>query len=185
MKVVVKGVRNTLDTLKDLDNDVRKQVMKGLRKNANELRDEARGLVKGGQPLSGWKGWRGGYDSGAIQSGIKVTAAKRRKRNAKTVNVIGVENTTAAGVIWEVAGRKTSGKPPQFGVNPKTGWSYGNGVGFIQAIRRKSGVTASRLVWDAYDSPQAFDKSKARDDIIELVDKATQAAQNKLGVHGG
>lgn len=187
MKTVVeiKGIRNTLDVLKQLDKDVSKEVTKGLRDSANELRDEARGLVKGGQPLSGWKNWRGGYDSASIVSGIKTTTAKRRAKGTVVSNTMGVQNTSAAGVIWELAGRKTNGASPQFGINPKTGHSYGNGRGFVAKIRSASGKSASRLVWDAHDSPQGWNQQTAADDIMNLVNKATETAQKRLGELGG
>jgi len=185
VKVQVKGIRTTLNALKELDNDIYKDTLKGLRKSANTLRDESQGLVKDGQPLSGWKGWRGGYDANTIRGGIKVTTAKRRKRGTVVSNVMGVQNTTAAGVIWELAGRKSDGQPPRPGRNPKTGRTYGNGQGFVQKIREVSGKSASRLVWGAYDSPQDWNRDSEADKIIELVDKATRVAQAKLGAYRG
>ena len=185
MNVEVKGIRTTLDALKELDADVRKDVLKGLRSSANELRDEAQGLVKSGQPLSGWKGWRGGYDNNTIRGGIKVTTAKRRKKGTVISNVMGVQNTTAAGVIWELAGRKSDGAPPRAGINPKTGRSYGNGRGFVAKIRAESGQRASRLVWGAYDSPADWNKAESADQVIALVNKATEACQSKLGEYRG
>ena len=185
MNVEVKGIRTTLDALKELDADVRKDVLKGLRSSANELRDEAQGLVKSGQPLSGWKGWRGGYDNNTIRGGIKVTTAKRRKKGTVISNVMGVQNTTAAGVIWELAGRKSDGAPPREGINPKTGRSYGNGRGFVAKIRAESGQRASRLVWGAYDSPADWNKAESADQVIALVNKATEACQAKLGEYRG
>lgn len=185
MKVQVKGIRTTLNALKELDNDIYKDTLKGLRKSANTLRDESQGLVKDGQPLSGWKGWRGGYDANTIRGGIKVTTAKRRKRGTVVSNVMGVQNTTAAGVIWELAGRKSDGQPPRPGRNPRTGRTYGNGQSFVQKIRDVSGKSASRLVWGAYDSPQDWNRDSEADKIIELVDKATRVAQAKLGAYRG
>ena len=185
MNVEIKGIRTTLDALKELDSDVRKDVLQGLRASANELRNEAQGLVKAGQPLSGWKSWRGGYDNNAIRGGIKVTTAKRRKKGTVISNVMGVQNTTAAGVIWELAGRKSDGAAPRPGINPKTGWTYGNGRGFVAKIRAESGQRASRLVWGAYDSPADFNKAKSADQVIALVNKATEACQAKLGEFRG
>lgn len=185
MRVEVKGIRTTLAALKELDPEVNKEVTKGLRDVADDLRKESQGLVKEGQPLSGWKNWRGGYDAGTIRGGIKRTTAKRRKRGTVVSNAMAVTNTTAAGVIWELAGRKSDGAPPRPGINPKTGWTYGNGVGFVAKIRKESGQRASRTVWGAYDSPQEFNKDAAADQIVKLVDKATQAVQAKLGELGG
>lgn len=180
MGIQIKGIRNTLDVLKDLDNDLRLDVLKVLKGQADRLRNEARGMVDP-DGLSGWGGWRGGYNPGTIRGGIKTTTAKRRARGGIIVNVAGVENTTAAGVIWELAGRKTNGAPPRPGINPKTGWTYGNGVGFVNNIRSKSGRRASRLVWGAYDSPEDFNISNARTTIEAVAFHAAKVAQDKLG----
>lgn len=185
MRVEVKGIRTTLAALKELDPEVNKEVTKGLSRVADNLKREAQDMVEGGQPLSGWKGWRGGYNQDTIRGGIKRTTAKRRKRGTVVSNAMAVTNTTAAGAIWELAGRKTDGAPPRPGINPKTGWTYGNGVGFVNTIRRKSGQSASRLVWGAYDSPQKFNRITAAREIVELVDKATQSVQAKLGAYRG
>lgn len=184
LRVETKGFRNTLASLKQLDPDVNKEVTKTLRDSANELRGEAQGLVNP-QGLSGWKRWRGGYDATTIRGGIKTTTAKRRKRGTAVSNVIGVSNTTAAGVIWELAGRRSGGSPPRSGINPKTGWTYGNGVGFVNAIRNKSGRSASRLVWGAYDSREQWNADAQQNKLVEAVDKATQAVQRKLEALGG
>lgn len=185
MRVQIKGIRTTLDALKDLDNDVRKETLKGLRSSANSLRDEAQGLVREGQPLSGWKKWREGYDAGTIKGGIKPTTAKRRKRGTVVSNVMGVQNTTAAGVIWELAGRRSNGADPRAGKNPRTGRTYGNGRSFVEKIRQESGRSASRLVWGAFDSSEQWNAQDEADKIVALVDKATKVAQAKLGALGG
>lgn len=184
IRVETKGFRTTLAALKELDPEANKDVTKTLRASAKRLQNEARGLIDSAG-LSGWGNWRGGYDPTTISNGIKITTAKRRKRGTAVSNVIGVQNTTAAGVIWELAGRKTNGTPPRPGINPKTGYTYGNGVGFVAAIRSKSGKRASRLVWGAYDSPQEWSADTERELLIAAVDKACKATQAKLGALGG
>ena len=184
IRIETKGFRNTISSLKTLDPEANKELQKTLRTSANYLANEARGNVDD-RGLSGWKRWRGGYEPTAIKSGIKVTTAKRRKRGTAVSNVIGVANTTAAGVIWELAGRKTSGAPPRPGINPKTGWTYGNGAGMVAAIRRRSGKSASRIVWDAYDSASQWNVDGQRDVLVEAVDKATRVVQTKLEALGG
>lgn len=176
-----RGFRQTLDQLKDIDPALRKELFTKLRKSAKDLQTEAKGYVDS-QGLSGWKNWRGGYDPGTITGGIKITRAKRRKRGTIVSNVIGVENTTAAGVIWELAGRRSNGKQPQTGINPKTGHSYGNGVGFVQAIRNKSGQRASRIVWGAWDSRSGFHIDKERDELEKAIERATRKIESQLGV---
>jgi hypothetical protein len=176
-----RGFRETLDQLKDIDPELRKELFAKLRKSAKNLQDEARDYVDS-EGLSGWKGWRGGYDAGAIGKGIKITRAKRRKRGTIQSNVIGVENTTAAGVIWELAGRRSNGAPPRPGINPRTGHSYGNGVGFVQAIRSKSQKRASRIVWGAWDSKSGFHIDSERDELEKAIERATRKIESRLGV---
>lgn len=177
MRIETKGFRNTISSLKTLDPEANKELQKTLRTSADYLASEARGNVDD-RGLSGWKQWRGGYEATAIRSGIKVTTAKRRKRGTAVSNVIGVANTTAAGVIWELAGRKSSGEPPRAG-------RRGNGAGMVAAIRRRSGKSASRIVWNAYDSPSQWNVDGQRDVLVEAVDKATRVVQTKLEALGG
>jgi len=180
LRVQTSGFRETLNELKDIDPAMRKEILKMTRRSAQDLQQEAQSYVNG-QGLSGWNNWRGGYDPGTIRSGIKITRAKRRKRGSTISNVVGVENTTAAGVIWELAGRRSNGAQPRSGINPKTGRTYGNGVGFVRAIRARSGQTASRLVWHAWDTEAGFHIDKARDSLINAIDNATRKIQSKLG----
>jgi len=174
------GFRKTLDQLKQVDPELRKELFKRMRESAKDLQSEARDYVDA-DGMSGWKNWRGGYDANAISRGIKITRAKRRKRGTAVSNVIGVENTTAAGVIWELAGRKTNGAAPRPGINPKTGHSYGNGVGFIAKIRRESGLRASRTVWGAWDSKSGFHIDNERDKLNNVIVRATRKIEAKLG----
>lgn len=176
-----RGFRKTLDELKQVDPELRKELFAKLRTSAKRLQDEARDYVDA-EGLSGWGNWRGGYNPTTISSGIKITRAKRRRRGSAVSNVIGVENTSAAGVIWELAGRRSNGAPPRSGINPKTGYSYGNGVGFVQAIRDKSRQRASRTVWGAWDSKSGFHIEKERESLNNAIVRATRKIEARLGV---
>lgn len=182
LSIEARGFRETLDQLKKIDPEFRKTIFADMRTHAVALQEEARDYIDD-EGLDGWKRWRGGYDPGTISGGIKITRAKRRKRGTAISNVIGVENTTAAGVIWELAGRRSNGEPPRMGINPRTGRSYGNGVGFVQAIRRKSGQRASRIVWGAWDSKSGFHIDKAREQLIIAITSATRRVESRLGAN--
>lgn len=184
IRIETKGFRNTIASLKTLDPEANKELQKTLRTSAQLLQKESMDNVND-EGLSGWKRWRGGYDPSAIKNGIKITTAKRRKRGTAVSNVIGVANTNAAGVIWELAGRKSSGRPPRPGINPKTGWTYGNGAGLVAAIQRRSGRSASRIVWNAHDSSSQWNVDGQRDTLVAAVDKATRIVQSKLEALGG
>lgn len=170
MEMKVHGVRTTLLALKQLDPDVSKQVMATLKAAQELLRSRAVSNVYG-PGLSGWGNWRGGYDAGTIAAGIKPTTAKSRKRGSAVSNVAGVANMSPAGAIWEVAGRKTDGKPPGVGKGGR-----GNGAAMIAAIRAKDGQ-ASRTIWRAYDDGVAEETSAS---IIAAVEVAKETCRARL-----
>jgi len=168
MKVKAFGFRNTIAVLKELDADAAKIAVDEIKQEAVALRDEARQLVDP-NGLSGWKNWRGGYDAATIRGGIKVTRAKNRRRGQVSNNFMGVFYTSPAGVIWELAGRKTA---PSESV-------------FVQKVQERSGRPASRLLYAAFDSSEKFNKDDAFKNISLAVEKAQKQAQAKLGALGG
>ena len=92
-------------------------------------------------------------DQSIIKAGISVTKAEGKVRSDYTTSAGALKNKSAAGVIYELAGRKN-----------KTGR-------FISSLQRKEG-NASRLVWKAVD--------KNKEKIINNVNKALQEAKDKL-----
>lgn len=169
MRVVATGFRQTIQVLKELDDEAGEASMAAIKESAGVLRDEARSLV---DPvgLSNWGAWRTGYDAARVRGGIKMTRGKFRKRGSARSNVVGVINTTAPGVIWELAGRRTSAD---------------NSV-FVRNVQNKSGRPASRLLYAAADSNQQWNADHARPLIEAAAEKATKAAQARLGAirHG-
>ena len=142
MTLEVKGAREVIAALGKLDPAAKRAFDKALREAASELVGTARSLVDP-QGLSGWKKWRGGYEPSRIASGIKVKRGGSRQKGRVTQNFISVANTSAAGAIWEVAGRKSGGKPPGPGVPRK-----GNGRALVAAMNSRGG-SASRTIWAA------------------------------------
>lgn len=169
------GVADTFKQLRSVDPILTKELVKEMKKPGMTIARLARTYVDP-EGLSGWKGWREGYNANTIRRGItsSVTTGRSRKRGNAVLRVL---NKSAAGSIWELAGRRTNGAPPRPGINPKTGWTYGNGVGFVDAIRSKSGRTASRLIWEAWDNT---DQAGAQQAVKDAVAKAEAAVQAKL-----
>lgn len=169
------GVAETFKALRAVDPDMTRQLLREMKKPGMAVAKMARTFVPS-EGLSGWGEWRGGYDSNAIRRGItaSVTTGRSRKRGNAVLRVL---NKSAAGSIWELAGRASNGQPPRPGINPKTGYSYGNGVGFIDAIRRKSGEPASRLIWHAWDKS---DQAGAQEAVKSAVASAEAELQKKL-----
>jgi hypothetical protein len=159
------GVKDTLKALKQFDQEAVKTFNKVINSELNLAKKDAQGFVKAQPPLSGWNtqparnprtrggaGWPS-WDQSIIKSGISTTRAQGKVRKDYTTSAGALRNKSAAGVIYELAGR----------VN-KTG-------NFISNLENKEG-NASRLVWKAVD--------QNKDRIIENVTKAFKVVQNKL-----
>lgn len=164
--VVLVGVKETLKALQEFDKEAVKGFNKVVNKELNSAKREAQGFVFDEPPLSGWNtqparnprtrggaGWPA-WDQSIIKSGISITKAERRVRKDYTTNAGALKNRSAAGVIYEVSGRKTNGKGT-----------------FISNLENKEG-NASRLVWKAVD--------KNKDRIVKNVEQAFEDVKQKL-----
>ena len=164
------GVKDTLKALKQFDEDAVKTFNKVINSELNLAKKDAQGFVKSEPPLSGWNtqparnprtrggaGWPA-WDQSVIKSGISVTKAQGRVRKDYTTSMGTIKNKAAAGVIYEVTGRKNKS---------------GGKNGFISNLSSKdSPFMPSRLVWHAVD--------KQRAKIIENVLRAFDDVKSKL-----
>lgn len=142
--IVLTGIKETLKALEDFDKDAVKAFNKLVNSELGNAKKDAQGFVKSEPPLSGWNtqparnprsrngaGWPA-WDQSVIKSGISVTRAERKVRRDYTTNAGALKNRSAAGVIYELAGREN-----------KEGR-------FIKNLEGKVG-NASRLIWQAVD----------------------------------
>jgi hypothetical protein len=163
--VVLVGVKDTLKALGQFDKDAVKEFNKVINSELNLAKKDAQGFVKATPPLSGWNtqparnprtrggaGWPS-WDQSVIKSGISTTRAQGKVRKDYTTSAGALRNRSAAGVIYELAGRLN-----------KTGT-------FVSNLENKEG-NASRLVWKAVD--------QNKDRIIENVSRAFEIVQDKL-----
>lgn len=163
--IVLTGIKETVRDLQQFDKDAVKQFNKLVNSELNNAKKEAQGFVKSEPPLSGWNtqparnprtrggaGWPA-WDQSVVKAGISVTKAERKVRRDYTTNAGALKNRSAAGVIYELAGRENK---------------QGN---FIKNIEGKVG-SASRLVW------KAVDKNRPR--IEQNVSKALDELKAKL-----
>lgn len=163
--IILTGVKHTINALKEFDKQAVREFNKVVNSELNAAKKDAQGFVKSTPPLSGWNtqparnprsrggaGWPA-WDQSVIRAGISVTKAEGRVRKDYTTNAGGLKNRSAAGVIYELAGRRNRS---------------GN---FISNLENKEG-NASRLVWRAVD--------KNKDRIIKNVSKALDDAKRKL-----
>ena len=168
--IVLTGLKETLKALGDFDKDAVKAFTKVINKELSSVKKEAQGFVESAPPLSGWAtqparnprsrggaGWPA-WDQSAIKQGISTSKAEGKVRKDYTTSAGAIKNKSAAGVIYELAGRRTRG----------------NGT-FIKNLEGQVG-TASRLIWKAVDK----NKTKVEQNIYDALEKAKAALQKNL-----
>jgi len=133
--------------LKDADPEIRKEMDKTIRGFINPIAQVAKGYIHE-SPLSGWSkrdnstskwGSRLAWDSTAVKRGIAVRQGKRRPKNVPataSVTAWGIYNRSPAGMIYELAGKRSSGSTPA-------------GRTFVQVLTER-GHRPSRLIWRAF-----------------------------------
>lgn len=171
--IVLTGLKETLDALKQFDKQAVKEFNKVLNSEVSSLKKEAQSLVTQDPPLSGWAtqparnprtrggaGWPA-WDQSVIKSGISSSKAQNKVRKDYTTSAASLRNKSAAGVIYELAGRRN-----------KTA----NGT-FISNLERKdSPFMPSRLVWHVVDKNGA----RVRKKVYDALEKAKQVLQKNL-----
>lgn len=187
--IVLENIDQTLKALKNAAPDLDKELKKQLKTIGNEIVTGAKQRVPSESPLSNWAyepkgtpGWRekwkaderglrnrdGGFprfNSGQIQKGIKTQVGK--PKGAKFGAIVYVVNKDAAGSIFEVAGRRSEGRPGTGGPN------------FINVLNDYD--KASRVIWDAYD---ALGRNAVNERIIQAVDDAETELRRRFGDDG-
>jgi hypothetical protein len=142
MQIEVVGVAEALKTLAKVDPELRKAVIKDMKTAAAPLESAARQNIPA-RPLTNWYGWKGGFDQGKAQKGIKVAfrGGKVRGKGGDHFPLLSLRQTNAGGAIFEMAGRAGgSGKGSE-------------GAGRGQAMIRKLNESgqASRTLWPAVE----------------------------------
>jgi len=173
--IILNGVKETLTALKDFDKDAVKRFNKVINDELSGAERDAKNLISQDPPMSGWRkadaakgrtrggeGWPG-WKPAEIQSKITKTKAKGKVRGDYTTSAGALLNKSAAGSIFEVAGRKT-----------KSGVGGGSSAQFLRTLGNRFGK-ASRVVW------RVVDKDKAR--IEQNIAKALEEAKTELKKH--
>jgi hypothetical protein len=173
--IVLTGIKETIDALKQFDKDAVKRFNKVINTELAGAQKDARNIISEDPPMSGWrkadaakgrvrggKGWPG-WNAGEIKSKITKTKAQGKVRGDYTTSAGALLNKSAAGAIFEVAGKKT-----------KAGFGGGSGQQFLRTLGNRFGK-ASRVVW------RVVDKDRAR--IEENVNRALEQAKADLQKH--
>jgi len=167
--IVLTGLKETLKALKEFDKDAVKEFTRTINSELGNAKKDAQGFVKADPPLSGWAtqparnprtrggaGWPA-WDQSVIKGGIAVSKAERRVRSDYTTSAGGLLNKSAAGAIYELAGRRN-----------RTG-------NFISNLDNKDG-DASRVIWKSVDK----NRDRIEKNILEALEKAKEILRRNL-----
>ena len=175
-RIVLVGVEQTLKDLKKFDKDAVTKFYHSINKALALAKNEARSYIPDEPPLSGWsrkppanprKSVRGGrgfpaWEPGLMRAGVVSSRAQGNvKKKDYTTSAGALINKTAAGAIFELAGRKPGGG--------KTA----SGTAFKKILSDRN-APASRVVWRAVD--------RNRDKVEKDFARALFEAQNTLQI---
>jgi hypothetical protein len=155
------GVTETMKSLRKIDPEMARELTKAMKKPGMVIAKQARTFV---DPvgLSNWGGWRGGYDAARLRRKIQPKVLTTRRKGSKG-SLLRVVNADAAGAIWEMAGRKSSGNSLQ-------------GMAFVRNVQNKGG-SANRLIYRAWDST---DQGGVAEEVKQAVARAESTVQEWL-----
>lgn len=172
--IVLTGVKETLKSLESFDKQAVKNFNKVINNELRTAKNDAQGLVSSTPPLSGWSttppakprsrggaGWPA-WDQSVIKAGITSSKAEGKVSRSKgyTTSAGALKNRSAAGVIFELAGRenKSAGKN-----------------NFISNLEKKESQ-ASRLIWKIVDR----DRDKIEANVVKALNEAKTTLQKNL-----
>lgn len=106
LAVQVQGVKEVQRILRQIDAKALRQTQAAMRSAASPLVAQARALTPSSAPLSGWahRGRTGWRDS-QVLSGVRVATGGRAIRRNQTWPLLTLTQSTAAGMIYDWAGR--------------------------------------------------------------------------------
>ena len=171
--IVLTGLKETQKALESFDKEASKKFNKVINDELRTANNDAQALVKDAPPLSGWStqparnprsrggaGWPA-WNQSIIKAGITSSKAERKVRSDYTTSAGALINRSAAGAIYEVAGRKN-----------KTG--KGN---FISNLSKDDNpFQPSRLIWHIVDR----DKAKIVQNVLQALNEAKATLQKNL-----
>ena len=166
MPVEVKGAIELRKALRDYAPDLAKKLNFEMAAALKPIVNQARGFMPSQSPLSGWavrensKGKFPMFDPVIAKKGIvyKVSPSKRNSRGFKSL--ASLRNKSAAGAIYETAGRKNPG---------------GNFSSRLPGSIIGQGKMSGRALFKAY----AENEGKAQSAVLKAIEDAYKAFQKK------
>jgi hypothetical protein len=184
----IQGLNAAIKNIRKISPDLLKEMNREIKVLTKEMVQDAKGYAPRTVPagLSNW-GNTGGqwsaFNSSEIIRGIRISTARNKIGNNGWSSQVKLLNASAAGAIYETAGRKNPTGQPWVGPNGGGGKRYSKsrnpnaGKQFIEAIERDSGITVrgekqGRII------QKAFDDNKA--EIVPAVTSAIFRASEKF-----
>ena len=178
------GLADAIRTLGKVDRELKKELVRSMKKAADPLVAEARSLVPEDSGLN-WGNWTtdapelgkagtgrviGTYDAKKIRRGIKVTykGPSKRDRQKEIFPLLTLQNTDAGGAIFDIAGKANGA-----GRNSE---NRARGRAMIQKLRENG--RASRVVWRAAERHLPTVQRGVADAIKDM-EQAIQARVDK------
>jgi len=189
MPVEFAGVNELRKALKQYAPDLDKQLKKDLKIATANVVSAARGYAPTTAPLSNWGKGNGKfplYNSQLVKNGIRLSTARSKKNKNGFSSSIRIINATAAGAIYETAGRKNPWGQPWVGPKGPAGSRYSHspnkfaGRDFIAAMNgemKGKEKMRGRLLYRAWEE----DQGKTQDAVIKAVMKTNDLFAKKTG----
>lgn len=170
---VIWGLKDTRKALREFAPDLQKEMNQRIRTEGNKLRDFARSRVPNDPPVTNWNrsapangrarggaGWPA-WNAAEIRKGIKFKSGGRtRVKGSVYSDAYSLRTESAAGVIYEVGGRRSNGRTRSGAFLIKTLNNYG---------------VASRGIWAALDAWGRQEMQKTLQDIVDDTNRQLQA----------
>jgi hypothetical protein len=153
MPTEVKGATKLRKALREYEPDLAKATTKELGNLLKPIAAKARGFMPAESPLSGWaeradgKGKFPTYNPSIAKKGITYKTSPSRPNNRGWRSLVSLLNKSAAGAIYETAGRKNPGGnfSPRLGGDVK-GQGKLQGRGIFRAWNEDQGKTQGAVI---------------------------------------
>jgi hypothetical protein len=153
MPTEVKGATKLRKALREYEPDLAKATTKELGNLLKPIAAKARGFMPAESPLSGWaeradgKGKFPTYNPSIAKKGITYKTSPSRPNNRGWRSLVSLLNKSAAGAIYETAGRKNPGGnfSPRLGGDPKGNGKL-QGRSIFRAWNEDQGKTQGAII---------------------------------------
>jgi hypothetical protein len=183
----IQGLNAAIKNIRKISPDLLKEMNREIKVLTKEMVQDAKGYAPRTVPagLSNWgdagRKWKA-FDGSEIVKGIKVSTARNKIGKNGWSSQVKLMNASAAGAIYETAGRKNPTGQPWVGPKGGGGNNYSHsrnpnaGKQFIDAIERDSGLIVrgekqGRIITRAFDENKAEIVPAVTSAIIRATDK--------------